>query len=97
MQETAWRALGEDGAIYTTFFDADGTYRDFKNGEALQSGSWEQREDSKLCFTPAEEDRIGECWTLAPASNDDTMRPTSDGGKEIELRKVTYIAPEDEG
>lgn len=95
MAETAWRVLGEDGAVYTTFFDANGLYRDFKNGEALQSGSWEERDDGKLCFTPEEEDRIGECWELGKVDRDGMMKPVSDAGKTIELRQVTYMAPLD--
>lgn len=97
MALTAWRVLGEDGAIYTTMFDGDGTYRDFKNGDALQSGSWEERNDGKLCFAPADEDRIGECWEIGMMAGEDTMRVTGDAGKTIELKKVTYIAPAEEG
>lgn len=97
MAQTAWRVLGEDGAIYTTMFDAPGNYRDFKNGEALQSGSWEERNDGKLCFAPADADRIGECWEIGMMAGEDTLRVTSDAGKTIELKKVTYIAPAKEG
>ncbi len=97
MAQTGWRVLGEDGAVYTTMFDADGTYRDFKNGEALQSGSWEERKDGQLCFTPEAEDRIGECWEIGMVGGDAMMQVTSDAGKTIELRQVTYIAPAEEG
>ena len=97
MSQTGWRVLGEDGAVYTTFFDADGSYRDFKNGEPMQTGTWEERVDGKLCFTPAEEGRIGECWKLDRVGSDGMMKPVSDAGKTIELRQVTYIAAEDEG
>ena len=93
MAETAWRVVGEDGAIYTTFFDPGGVYRDFKNGEPLQSGTWERREDGRLCFTPESEELGGECWTNDELDTDGTMRTTSDSGRTIELRQVTYIAP----
>lgn len=97
MTQTAWRVRGEDGAIYTSYLDADGSYRDFKNGDPLQTGTWEERMDGKLCFTPEVEGRIGECWALAPLDSDNTMQPVSDAGKSIDLRQVTYLPPEDEG
>jgi hypothetical protein len=97
MSQTGWRVQGEDGAVYTTFFDPDGTYRDFKNGEPLQTGTWEERVDGKLCFTPSAEGRIGECWELGPVTSAGIMKPVNDAGKAIELRTVTYIAPEEEG
>ncbi|MEP2180313.1 MAG: hypothetical protein ABJI04_10285, partial [Marinomonas sp.] len=77
--------------------DADGSYRDFKNGDPLQVGTWEERVDGKLCFTPEVEGRIGECWALAPLDGDDMMQPVSDAGKTIDMRQVTYLPPEDEG
>ncbi|MEP2735508.1 MAG: hypothetical protein ABJP34_04345 [Erythrobacter sp.] len=96
MTQTGWRVQGEDGSVYTTFFDADGTYRDFKNGEPMQAGTWEERVDGNLCFTPSTEGRIGECWALAPVDMDGMMKPVSDAGKSVELRQVTYIAPAEE-
>lgn len=96
MARTGWRVQGEDGSIYTTFFDAGGVYRDFKNGEPIQEGTWEERLDGKLCFTPSADGRIGECWELAPVDIDGMMKPVSDAGKTIELRQVTYIAPSEE-
>ncbi|MEP1606771.1 MAG: hypothetical protein ABJJ48_10700, partial [Marinomonas sp.] len=97
MTQTGWRVRGEDGAVYTTYLDADGSYRDFKNGDPLQVGTWEERVDGKLCFTPEVEGRIGECWALAPLDGDDMMQPVSDAGKTIDMRQVTYLPPEDEG
>lgn len=89
---TAWRVEGEDGAIYTTYLDADGTYRDFKNGEPLQDGSWEELSEKRLCFSPSSEEARGECWDREPQDSDGTMRATSDSGLTVELRQVTYIA-----
>lgn len=97
MTQTGWRVRGEDGAVYTTYLDADGSYRDFKNGDPLQVGTWEERVDGKLCFTPEEEGRIGECWALKPLDSDGMMQPVSDAGKTIDLRQVTYLPPEGEG
>lgn len=92
LANTAWRVQGEDGAIYTTYLDADGTYRDFKNGESLQEGSWEEVSEGRLCFTPADEERTGECWSNERQEKDGTMRTTSDSERTVELRQVTYVA-----
>lgn len=96
LSNTAWRVTGEDGAIYTTFFDGDGQYRDMKNGEPWQDGTWEQLADGRLCFTPSDENRAGSCWSLGKRKKDGTMRVTSDEGREVMVTQVTYIAPVDE-
>lgn len=96
LPSSAWRVTGEDGAIYTTFFDADGLYRDMKNGEAWADGAWERLGDGRVCFTPSDESRAGACWSLGRESREGTMRVTSDDGREVELQRVTYIAPIDE-
>lgn len=96
LAETGWRIVGQDGAVYTTFLDNDGTYRDLKNGEPFEQGKWERRADGELCYTPDAEDRAGECWTLETPDSDGTMRATSDSDLTIEARQVTYIAPAEE-
>ncbi len=93
MAETGWVAIGTDGAVYTTFFDADGTYRDFRNGDPVQQGSWERREDARLCLIPAGEQVRGECWSTSAVDDDGNMRSTDGTGRTIELKRVTYIAP----
>jgi hypothetical protein len=93
---TAWRVTGEDGAIYTTFLDPDGSYRDMKNGDPWAQGTWERLADGRLCFTPADEERSGDCWEFGSEDREGNLRVTNDDGHEVELRPVTYIAPEDE-
>ena len=39
--QTGWLSIGADGAVQTTFFDADGRYRDLRNGEPFAQGGWE--------------------------------------------------------
>lgn len=90
---TAWRVTGEDGAIYTTFFDAEGAYRDTKNGDPWADGAWERLADGRLCFEPSDEGRTGACWTLGKHKKDGTMRVTDDSGREVLLQQVTYLAP----
>ncbi len=94
MSETGWMTVGEDGAVYTTFFDAGGTYRDFRNGSPMLEGTWERRENGRLCFTPTATDRTGACWTTGELAEDGTMRITNSQGREVEIKRVTYLAPE---
>ena len=94
MSGTAWRTVGEDGAILSTFLDADGRFRDFRNGDPMQEGSWDQPQEGRLCFTPEAEDRLGECWTLGKLRKNGEMRATSDTGLEIKLRQIAYVAEE---
>lgn len=93
MINTAWRVTGEDGAVYTTYFDPEGRYRDTKNGEPWHEGAWERLADGRLCFTPDDQDRSGACWALGERKADGTMRARRDDGREIELQQVTYLAP----
>lgn len=94
MAETGWLTVGEDGAVFTTFLDAGGTYRDFRNGSPWQTGTWQRREDGRLCFVPDAADRVGGCWTTGELSEDGTMKATNQDDKAIELKRVTYLAPE---
>jgi len=94
MAETAWLVIGRDGAVYTTQFDGDGTYRDYRNGEFLQSGTWRRREDGLLCFSPAKRDRQGACWETQGLAEDGTMPALDPDGRAIELRRVSYRPPQ---
>ena len=93
--ESGWLVVGEDGAVYTTMLDPDGTYRDFRDGEALDTGTWQKRDDGELCFTPAKEGRTGECWALGKLEEGGTVRATADSGLETILTRVAYNAPDD--
>jgi len=95
---TAWRAVAEDGARYTTQLDPDGTYRDLRNGDPWQVGSWTYSDGEQgklLCFTPGDENGIERCWE-PERMRGDTMRATSDSGTTIELERVDYEPPSDE-
>jgi len=94
MAETGWLTIGRDGSVYTTQFDADGTYRDYRNGEFLQEGKWRRSEDGLLCFTPATQDRPGACWETLGLEDDGTMRARDADGRAIQLRRVSYLPPE---
>lgn len=93
---TAWRAIGEDGARFTTYLDPDGTYRDLRNGDPWQQGSWSYTagDDPRLCYTPDDENAVKRCWTPG-AMSDGTMEATGEDGRRIELERVDYAPPAD--
>ncbi|SMQ75867.1 hypothetical protein SAMN06297468_3015 [Altererythrobacter xiamenensis] len=100
LAESGWLVVGEDGAVYTTMLDPDGTYRDFRNGEALQSGEWEKRQADEVCFVPSDNGKAGDCWTLGTLERDNTLRATDSEDRAVELRKISYVGPgegDDEG
>ncbi|MCJ8190372.1 hypothetical protein [Sphingomicrobium aestuariivivum] len=81
---------GEDG-VGSTYFGPDGTYTDFLDGEEVARGTYEQREDGLLCFTPDAPDEGTDCWTLEGEPDTDgwmTSRRLADG-LEIRVRPVT--------
>lgn len=93
LAESGWLVVGEDGAVYTTMLDPDGTYRDFRNGEALQSGEWEKRQADEVCFVPSDNGKAGDCWTLGSLERDNTVRATDSEDRPVELRKISYVGP----
>lgn len=89
--ESGWLTIGGDGAVQTTFFDAGGRYRDLRNGALLAEGSWELREDASVCFEP--DAGRGACWQIGAVDDNGTAIATDPDGKQIEIRRVTYVAP----
>ncbi|MXO86667.1 hypothetical protein GRI38_11590 [Altererythrobacter aurantiacus] len=93
-QNTAWRSISEDGARFTTYFDPDGTYRDLRNGDPYQTGTWEFSDGETLCFFPEEEGNRGDCWNTG-ALRGDTLSATRVRDEfRIELERVDYAAPD---
>ena len=95
MADTAWLSVGSDGSVQTTFIDPGGRYRDFRNGVAADTGSWEGRPDGTVCFTPDE--GRGDCWSSSALEEDGSALVTSAEGKRVEIKRITYIAPPAEG
>ena len=94
--ETAWRVTSENGARYATYFDAEGRYRDLRNGDAWQEGDWTYSDGpsgKQLCMTPDEENGVETCWQPGRV-DDDTMFATGPGDRRIKLTRVNYQAPE---
>ena len=97
--ESAWLTRAEDGARFVTYFDPDGTYRDMRNGDFLQAGSWTYADGpggKQICLEPDADGSVKMCWQ--PDTMDgDTMTATGPEDRRIELERTTYVAPEDEG
>ncbi|NVD44784.1 hypothetical protein [Qipengyuania atrilutea] len=91
---TAWRAIGEDGARFTTYLDADGTYRDLRNGDFYQTGGW-NFDGEEICFTPENESDRGDCWSPG-VLRDDTVTMSRGDDFNIELEKVEYTPPDED-
>ena len=85
-----------DGARYTTYLDQDGTYRDLRNGDPWQTGSWRYSEEEgngkRLCLRPDDENGVERCWEPDRMRNG-VMRAENDAGTVIELESVTYALP----
>ena len=101
--DSAWRVVAADGARYVTYLDAGGTYRDLRNGDPWQEGTWshdEGPEGKVLCFVPDDEDGVERCW-IPGRVTDGTMVATNAAGRRIELERVDYVLPsadeDDEG
>lgn len=94
---TAWRVAGADGGRYVTFLDAEGRYRDLKDGEPFHTGAWDRRADGSICFLPDGAETQRRCWT--PDRMTDDGRMVVVGGEEgarVELEPGDYEAPSSE-
>ncbi|MEM1052098.1 MAG: hypothetical protein AAGI28_08380 [Pseudomonadota bacterium] len=91
MADTGWLSVGSDGTVQTTFFDPDGRYRDFRNGESADVGAWQQRPDGSICFTP--DQGMGDCWKTDGREADGSAVVTSTSGKRVVIKQITYAAP----
>ncbi|MEO1730496.1 MAG: hypothetical protein AAFR64_07130 [Pseudomonadota bacterium] len=89
--QTAWLSVSTDGAVYTTFLDPDGRYRDIRDGEIVFAGSWEQNTSGRLCFAP--DQGKGACWEHGSPGLNGEMRATNEDGYAIEVKRITYTPP----
>lgn len=94
---TAWRSTAENGALFATYLDAGGTYRELRNGDPYQTGSWTYGDDGQLCLVPDGENTRGGCWTPQRMSEDGKLILANDAGERIELTRITYEPPVDDG
>ena len=93
--ETAWISRSEDGARYTTFFDADGSYRELRNGDPRQTGEWsfaEGPEGKQVCVQPDAEAGVKSCWR-PDSIEDGKLLVSGPEGKRVALQRADYSAP----
>ena len=94
VEETAETMAGTyeyemDGKPTIAVLTADGIYSDTQDGEIVESGTWEEREDGKVCFDPAGEDTPATCFTVGETDPDGTFVATPDEGEPLTIRKVS--------
>lgn len=94
---TAWRVTAENGARYTTYLDEGGRYRDYRNGDPWQTGSWETDSEDRLCFLPDPEGGVLRCWHPDRMQSDDRMIASNADDKRIRLERADYSPPADAG
>ena len=92
---TAWRSTAENGALFVTYLDEGGTYRDLRNGDPYQTGTWEYADNGQLCLTPETEEAEGGCWEPGRMRDGGLLTLTS-GERRIQVSRITYEAPEEE-
>ena len=89
LTRTAWSANDAQGTLYTTHFDPDNTYRDYRDGLAHQTGRWDQPGPNRACLLPdASDERT--CWSLRPLGGEGAMRVTGPDDVRATLREVDY-------
>ena len=93
MAETAWLSVSADGAVYTTYLDPDGRYRDTRDGAIVYAGKWEQNTSGQLCFAP--DAGQGVCWDHKAPGLDGVLRATHPDGHAIELKRIAYTPPDE--
>ncbi len=90
---TAWKSVGDEGARYVTYLDADGRYRDLRNGDPYQEGAWELGDDGRLCFAPDPEEADGDCWQAQSMNAEGELVMMNDAQRRILLERMTYRPP----
>jgi len=97
--ETAWRSEADDGTRYVTYIDADGTYRDLRNGDPWQTGTWtyDKAGEHRLCFTPDDKNGVERCWKPEKMHGQDMDVVGGPDAQRVELEQVDYVARGKEG
>ena len=84
---TSWAGTYEvtmaDGMKFSSVLNADGTYEDTDaEGAVTESGTWEERPDSKVCFDSEGGDDTVICFTAGETAEDGSIVVTPDDGSE---------------
>lgn len=94
--QTAWRSTSEDGSSFTTYLDDGGRYRDVRDGEPWQDGTWDfdKAGDGRLCLTPKDPNGVERCWEPDTMRDGKLIMTSSADGHRIALERVDYALPE---
>ena len=100
---TAWQVSDADGARYITHLDPDGTYRDLRNGDPLQQGTWSVDAEDRICFSaPFAQDEdatdaegLETCWRPHHMAGEGELLLHGQSGRRIMATRVEY-SPADE-
>jgi hypothetical protein len=78
-----------DGTPTVAVLKPDGTYTDTQDGEVIESGTWEDRDDGKTCFDPEGDEAPSVCYTIGETAADGTFVATPDDGSDpLTIRKT---------
>lgn len=78
-----------DGKLTIAVMAPDGTYSDSQDGNVIETGLWEDRDDGKVCFDPEGADTPGICYTVGETGPDGTFVATpEDGGDPLTIKKT---------
>lgn len=79
-----------DGTTTVATLNPDGTYADTQDGEVIESGTWEDRDDGKTCFDSEGGDDTVVCFTMGETGADGTFVATPDDGSEpLTIKKTS--------
>lgn len=92
MASSGWLTVSADGAVQTTYLDADGRYRDYRDGEPIAEGKWRRGGRSTLCFE--QEDTNETCWDIGTMDSAQSAIASDAEGKTIRITRVDYDAPD---
>ncbi|MCJ8190373.1 hypothetical protein [Sphingomicrobium aestuariivivum] len=92
--DTSWEWTSADGTVMTTSYNADGSYVTTGGGSVQDQGSWTWQ-DGKICDDSDMDDAADMCWSGPPqaVAEGDSFVATSDGGEDVEVKRVAYVQP----
>ncbi|GAA0279815.1 hypothetical protein GCM10009127_21160 [Alteraurantiacibacter aestuarii] len=81
----------DDGSVWSSVLNEDGTYADTEAGEVTETGLWADS-DGQVCFTPdvaeGEEPEATSCYSMGEVAEDGSVVITNAEGEESTIQKV---------
>lgn len=86
-----YTGTSEEGSVWSSVLNDDGTYQDTEDGEVTETGSWSDS-DGQVCFVPdvaeGEEPEATSCFTMGEVAEDGRVVITNAEGEEMTIQKV---------